>query len=239
MIQSASRHSSLRSRPHPWERDDVVELLQFCDTCKTVTDTAHWEGVYRRNTASEVSWYQPHLKQSLLLIAEAKLPTTACIVDVGGGASTLVDDLLAQGFTNITVVDLATSALVQSQARLGELAKNVRWLAGDATTDLLATQSVDLWHDRAVFHFLTNESRRRAYIQQVERCVRAGGFVVLSTFAPDGPERCSGLPVARYSPAALAGVLGSAFEKLAEARENHTSPSGTAQSFSYVLCRRR
>jgi SAM-dependent methyltransferase len=165
-----------------------------------MTDTSHWEGVYRQKSASEVSWYQPHLKQSLLLISEAKLPTGASIVDVGGGASTLVDDLLTQGFTDITVIDLAASALLQSKKRVGDRAASVRWLAGDATTDLLATESVDLWHDRAVFHFLTNEARRVAYVRQVERCVRRGKFVVLSTFAPDGPERCSGLPVARYSP---------------------------------------
>ena len=204
-----------------------------------MTDKSHWEGVYRQKSANEVSWFQPHLKQSLLLISEAELPTTAAIVDVGGGAATLVDDLLAQGFTDITVIDLATSALVQSQERLGDRAKSVRWLAGDATTELLATESVDLWHDRAVFHFLTNDAHRIAYVEQVRRCVRPGKFVVLSTFAPDGPERCSGLHVARYSPDELADTLGPAFVKLAEAREHHTSPSGAVQSFSYVLCRRR
>jgi SAM-dependent methyltransferase len=204
-----------------------------------MTDTSHWEDVYRRKSANEVSWYQPHLKQSLLLIADAKLPTPASIVDVGGGASTLVDDLLAQGYTDLTVIDLAASALVQSQARLGDRSKSVRWLAGDATAELLAPASVDLWHDRAVFHFLTSETRRLAYVRQVERCVRPGKFVVLSTFAPDGPERCSGLPVARYSPDDLVNALGPAFEKLAEAREQHTAPSGSTQSFSYVLCRRR
>lgn len=204
-----------------------------------MTDKSHWEGVYRQKSANEVSWYQPHLKQSLLLISAADLPTTAAIVDVGGGASTLVDDLLVQGFTDITVIDLATSALVQSQERLGDPAKSVRWLAGDATTELLATESVDLWHDRAVFHFLTNDAHRIAYVEQVERCVRPGKFVVLSTFAPDGPERCSGLRVARYSPDELADALGPAFVKLAEAREHHTSPLGAVQSFSYVLCRRR
>jgi SAM-dependent methyltransferase len=204
-----------------------------------MTDKSHWEGVYRQKSANEVSWYQPHLKQSLLLISEAGLPTTAAIVDVGGGASTLVDDLVAQGFTNLTVIDLATSALVQSRERLGNRAKSVRWLVGDATTELLAAESVDLWHDRAVFHFLTNEARRDAYVEQIMRCVRPGRFVVLSTFAPDGPERCSGLPVARYSPNELADALGAEFVKLAEAREHHTSPSGTGQPFSYVLCRRR
>jgi SAM-dependent methyltransferase len=203
-----------------------------------MTDEAHWEGVYRQRNANEVSWYQPHLKQSLLLIAKAQLPTTASIVDVGGGASTLVDDLLTQGFTHLTVIDLARSALVQSQQRLGNRANSVRWLAGDATTELLATESVDLWHDRAVFHFLTDEARRAAYLEQIERCVRPGKFVVLGTFAPDGPERCSGLAVARYSPDELAHTLGPAFVKLAEAREHHASPSGAVQSFSYVLCRR-
>jgi ubiquinone/menaquinone biosynthesis C-methylase UbiE len=204
-----------------------------------MTNKPHWEGVYRKKHATEVSWYQPHLKQSLMLISEANLPSTASIVDVGGGASTLVDDLLAQGFTDITVIDLAASALAQSRDRLGARATSVRWLEGDATAELLPTESVDLWHDRAVFHFLTDRAHRAAYVEQVQRCVRSGKFVVLSTFAPDGPPRCSGLPVARYSPDELAGLLGPAFEKLAEAREHHTSPAGTGQSFSYVLCRRR
>jgi SAM-dependent methyltransferase len=204
-----------------------------------MTSKSHWEGVYLQKNASEVSWYQPHLKQSLELIAEAALPPSAAIVDVGGGASTLVDDLLARGYENLTVIDLAAAALAQSRARLGERATGVRWLEGDATSELLPTASVDLWHDRAVFHFLTEETRRRAYAAQVERCVRPGGFVVMSTFAPDGPERCSGLPVARYSPDEIVSALGSAFEKVAEARERHTSPWGSAQSFSYALCRRR
>lgn len=206
---------------------------------ESMTDKSHWESVYRQKSASDVSWYQPHLQQSLMLIAQAELRPAAAIVDIGGGASTLVDDLLAQGFTNVTVIDLAGPALAQAQQRLGEGAKSVRWIEGDATTELLAPESVDLWHDRAVFHFLTDASRRSAYLEQVERCVRPRRFVVLSTFAPDGPERCSGLPVARYSPDELAEALGPAFVKLAEAREHHTSPSGNQQSFSYVLCRRR
>jgi SAM-dependent methyltransferase len=204
-----------------------------------MTNKFHWEGVYLQKSASEVSWYQPHLKQSLELITEAKVPLTAAIVDVGGGASTLVDDLLARGFRNITVIDLAAAALAQSQERLGDRAKWVRWLEGDATSELLATASVDLWHDRAVFHFLTEEPRRKAYVEQLGRCVRPDGFVLMSTFAPDGPERCSGLPVARYSPDEIVAALGPAFEKVAEAREQHTSPWGSGQSFSYALCRRR
>jgi SAM-dependent methyltransferase len=204
-----------------------------------MTNKPHWEGVYLQKSASEVSWYQPHLTQSLELIAEAKVPPTAAIVDVGGGASTLVDDLLARGFTNITIIDLAAAALAQSRERLGDRARGVRWLEGDATSELLSPRSVDLWHDRAVFHFLTEEPRRRAYAEQLERCVRPGGFVLMSTFAPDGPERCSGLPVARYSPDELVAALGPGFEKVAEAREQHTSPWGSGQSFSYALCRRR
>ncbi len=204
-----------------------------------MTDKPHWESVYRQKNAMEVSWYQPHLTQSLMLISEAKLASGAAIVDVGGGASTLVDDLLDQGFTDITVIDLAASALSQARQRLGGRAKSVRWLVGDATTELLPTESVDLWHDRAVFHFLTEQARRAAYVEQVHRCLRPGKFVVLSTFAPDGPQRCSGLPVVRYSPDELVDTLGPAFEKVAEAREHHASPSGVEQSFSYVLCRRR
>jgi SAM-dependent methyltransferase len=204
-----------------------------------MSNEAHWEKVYSEKSAVDVSWYQPHLRQSLQLITACQLPASARIVDVGGGASTLVDDLLALGFTDLTVIDLAATAFRQSQERLRERARHVTWLQGDATTELLDADSVDLWHDRAVFHFLTDEPRRAAYLEQVSRCVRPGQFVILGTFAPNGPERCSGLPVARYSPDELASALGPTFEKLAEASEEHTSPRGAVQPFSYVLCRRR
>jgi SAM-dependent methyltransferase len=203
-----------------------------------MSDEAHWETVYRQKKGTDVSWFRPHLSQSLALIAECRLPASAAIVDVGGGASTLVDDLLDLGFVDLTVIDLASAAFEQSKGRLGDRSTRVRWLQGDVTTALLDEQSVALWHDRAVFHFLTDERRRAAYLEQIRRSVRPGGFAILSTFALDGPERCSGLPVARYSPGQLADLLGSSFEKCAEAREEHLTPWGSPQPFSYLLAKR-
>lgn len=199
----------------------------------------HWESVYRQKNATEVSWYRPHLEKSLALIAACKLPPEAHIVDVGGGASTLVDDLLDAGHTKITVIDLAAAALEQTKVRLAGRASSVTWVTGNATAALLDPNSVAFWHDRAVFHFLTGEAERREYLTQVSRCVQEGGYVLIGTFAEDGPERCSGLPVARYAPRQLASLFGAEFETVAEEREVHHTPWGTEQRFSYALCRRR
>jgi len=204
-----------------------------------MTDAAHWDAVYQKKHATEVSWYQAHLQQSLSMIASCDLPGAASIVDVGGGASTLVDDLLVRRYSNVTVIDLSAKALGETWARLGERATNAHLVCGDATTPLLDSASVDLWHDRAVFHFLTDDSRRAAYVEQVTRCVRPGGQALIATFALDGPERCSGLPVRRYSPQAIAEALGPSFELIAEANEDHLTPGGNHQSFAYALCRRR
>ena len=200
---------------------------------------AHWQQVYTQKSTEQVSWYRPHLDRSLALIAAAGLHPAARIVDVGAGASTLVDDLLDRGFTDIAVVDVASAALEAAQARLGARALGVRWIAGDITTPLLEDSSVDLWHDRAVLHFLTDPAERSAYLSQLQRCVRPGGHVLLATFAPDGPERCSDLPVVRYTSAELAALLGPDFETIAESREVHRTPRGSSQAFSYALCQRR
>ncbi len=199
----------------------------------------HWQAVYAQKSSETVSWYRAHLEQSLAMLAIAKLPKQASIVDVGGGASTLVDDLLNQGYVNLTVIDIAAQALAASQLRLGDLAQHVNWVIGDVTTPLLEPQSVDFWHDRAVFHFLGGEQDRIAYRAQVERCVRPGGYVMVATFGLDGPERCSGLPVTRYDADGIAAALGERFERIAEAKELHETPSGASQSFVYCLCRRR
>lgn len=198
----------------------------------------HWESVYREKRADEVSWYRPHLDRSLAFLDDCKLDASARIVDVGGGASTFVDDLLESGFTDITVLDLSSAALSRAQARLGDRAKDVRWIRGDATEALLAPDSVDLWHDRAAFHFLTDPERRAAYIERVRRAVRKGGYVIIATFALDGPEKCSGLPIRRESPESIAASFLPDFEKIAEAREEHMTPWGARQPFSYALCRR-
>lgn len=198
----------------------------------------HWDSVYKSKAPGGVSWYRPHLEHSLTLIAQCALPLAARIVDVGGGASTLVDDLLEHGFTNLAVADLSHRALEHSQARLAEKAGAVDWVTGDVTTPLFEDASVDLWHDRAVFHFLTAASDRDAYVSRVSRAVRSGGYALVATFNLNGPERCSGLPVARYSSAQIADALGADFALVAKASEEHVTPAGASQSFSYALCRR-
>ena len=198
----------------------------------------HWEQVYRDKRPDEVSWYRPHLERSLEFIRSQHLPADARIVDIGGGASTLVDDLLAAGFRNLAVVDLAPAALGVGRERLGPRAAMVDWIEGDVTTPLFGDATVDFWHDRAVFHFLTDAAARAAYLAQVHRSVKPGGHVMVATFGLDGPERCSGLPVARYDAAGIHAVFGDAFVKVDEASEVHATPWGSSQAFVYCFCRR-
>lgn len=196
----------------------------------------HWERVYRTKAPDAVSWYRPHLEQSVGFIERSGLPKDASIVDVGGGASTLVDDLLDRGYRAITVVDLSESAIATSRARLGERGRDVRWIVGDALALDLPPASVDFWHDRAVFHFLRDADDRRRYVETVLRLVRPGGFVLVATFGPHGPERCSGLEVARYDADSLHAEFGSPFVKVDAVVENHETPWGSAQEFVYCLC---
>jgi ubiquinone/menaquinone biosynthesis C-methylase UbiE len=198
----------------------------------------HWQSVYEQKASEEVSWYRPHLERSMAFIRSSGLALDARIVDVGGGASTLADDLLAAGYQNLAVIDVAQSALQTAQDRLGSSASNVDWIVGDVTTPLLSNASVDFWHDRAVFHFLTDESARSAYLAEVARCVKPGGRVMVATFGLDGPEKCSGLPVARYDAGGIHAVFGDTFEKVDEATEHHETPWGSTQSFVYCFCRR-
>jgi ubiquinone/menaquinone biosynthesis C-methylase UbiE len=203
-----------------------------------MANAEHWENVYRTKEANAVSWYRSHLDRSLAMVDACGLGPNAHVVDIGGGASTLVDDLLARGFSRIAVLDLAGSALEVAQRRLGDRAASVRWIVGDAAARHFDEASVDLWHDRAVFHFLTDEGSRAAYLAELERAVRPGGFVILATFALDGPEKCSGLPVRRHDAAGLADALGPAFEVLEDAREAHVTPWGATQNFVYVRARK-
>ncbi len=198
----------------------------------------HWQSVYSQKAPDKVSWYRPHLDLSLEFIRSCGMKPESRIVDVGGGASTLVDDLLADGFHNLAVIDIAEAALEIAKNRLGERAAMVDWVVGDVTTDLLPDRSIDVWHDRAVFHFLTDSQARSAYLAQVMRCVKPGGHVLVATFALDGPEKCSGLPVARYDPEGIHAVFGDSFDKVGEAAEMHEPPSSGVQSFVYCFCRR-
>lgn len=194
---------------------------------------AHWERIYATKAAQAVSWYQPHATRSLALIRGSAVPRTASIIDVGGGASTLVDDLLADGYSSLTVLDLSATALEAARQRLGSRADAVRWLVGDVATVELAEHSFDVWHDRALFHFLTEEQDRKAYVAKVVHSLEPHGHVIIATFAEDGPTQCSGLPVVRYSPEELHAQFGEAFTLLEQRREAHATPSAAVQKFIY------
>ena len=196
----------------------------------------HWEKVYSTKSANNVSWFQAHATRSLEIIRSIHPKPDSRIIDVGGGASTLVDDLLSDGFERVCVLDLSASALAVARQRLGAAASQVAWLTGDIRQVELPTQAYDIWHDRAVFHFLTDPADRLAYVQQVMKAVKPGGHVIVATFAPDGPEQCSGLPVARYDHVRLHGEFGPAFELLDHASEEHKTPWGSLQHFVYCHC---
>lgn len=198
----------------------------------------HWEQVYTTTPENGVSWFQEHARQSVELIASAGVSEQASIIDVGGGASTFVDDLLGNGYQHVTVLDLSEAALAASRARLGDRASGVSWLAGDITKIELPRHAYDVWHDRAVFHFLTTREEREAYVNAVLRAVKPGGHVIVATFAEDGPEKCSGLPVMRYSANGLHAEFGPAFTLLQLEREEHHTPLRTVQKFIYCLCRK-
>jgi SAM-dependent methyltransferase len=196
----------------------------------------HWERVYRGKAPTEVSWYQREARLSLDLIRRVAPDLDAPVVDVGGGASTLVDGLVDAGYQAVTVLDLAPTAMVVAQQRLGLGAARVTWIEADVlTADLPRGYAV--WHDRAVFHFLTDVRDRARYVAQTQRAVRPGGYVIVASFGPDGPSRCSGLPVQRYSPEAMHAEFGTGFRLLDSVREDHHTPAGATQAFVYCLCR--
>lgn len=199
---------------------------------------AHWEDVYTNKAVTDVSWFQEHAQQSMHLIEQTGIAKNAGIIDVGGGASTLVDDLLGKGYYNVTVLDLSEAALMASRVRLGERAHDVTWLTGDITQVELPLHAYDVWHDRAVFHFLTRREEREAYVRAVLRAVKPGGHVIVATFAEDGPTKCSGLPVMRYSGDALYAEFDAPFTLLRQEREEHRTPFGTVQKFVYCHCRK-
>jgi SAM-dependent methyltransferase len=198
----------------------------------------HWETIYQTKDVHTVSWFQPEARESLALIAHFAPDLATPIIDVGAGASVLVDDLLGAGYADVTVLDLSETALDISRQRLGDQARRVKWVAGDVRDAPLGERAYALWHDRAVFHFLTKAADRQAYVAQVERTVRAGGYVLVATFAEDGPTTCSGLPVVRYSAESLHSEFGPAFRLVTSAHEDHHTPAGREQSFLYCLCRR-
>ena len=198
---------------------------------------AHWEKIYTTQAPDQVSWYRPHLETSLALIRRAVTDPSAALIDVGGGESTLVDDLLAQGFQNITILDVVPAALEAAKKRLGQAAERVHWLVADITQVELEPRVYDLWHDRAVFHFLTEPQQRIAYVRQVTRAVKPGGHLIVSTFGPEGPTMCSGLEVVRYNVDSLHQEFGARFPLIESSKEFHKTPLGTPQQFLYCYCR--
>jgi SAM-dependent methyltransferase len=194
---------------------------------------AHWDRIYTTTASDEVGWFQPEPKASLRLLDAAGMTTESCIIDVGGGESRLVDRLLERGLYRLFVLDVSGAALARAKTRLGEQKNRVTWIEADVTGEW-DLPIVDIWHDRAVFHFLTDPDERRRYVGHMRRAVRPGGAVVMATFALDGPEKCSGLPVMRYSPEKLSAELGSEFRLEESLNEVHHTPSGVVQSFCYT-----
>ena len=200
-------------------------------------DKQHWEDVYGRKTSGEVSWYRPHLERSLRFVEEARIPKDAAVIDVGGGTSTLVDDLLDRGYSKLTVLDISKKAIISAKDRLGPRAACVTWIEADITSVNLPEHGYDFWHDRAVFHFLIDTAARGRYVAAVRHAVKPGGHIVVATFGPSGPERCSGLEVMRYRPEEIHAEFGHTFLKVGSSSEVHKTPWGQEQEFVYCYCR--
>jgi len=201
-----------------------------------MSSKTHWDRVYGTKAPEAVSWYRPHLERSLEFIERAARDRSAAIIDVGGGESTLVDDLLAKGYRNLTVLDVSPTAIRLTRQRLGRIARHVTWLTADITGATLPGRHYDIWHDRAVFHFLTTPGERLAYVRQVAHAMKPGGHVIVATFGPEGPDKCSGLDVVRYDADSLHEQFGSRFRLVDHATELHRTPFGTTQQFLYCYC---
>lgn len=191
----------------------------------------HWESIYKTKDHKQVSWFVDHVQSSLDLIAALKLGKNTGIIDVGGGASTLADDLLAQGYTDISVLDISKSALALSKQRMGLNAAKVMWLEDDVLISEFNGRKYHLWHDRAVFHFLTNEGDRQRYKQKLNDHLEINGHVIFSIFADDGPLKCSGLEIRRHGEADIENYLGGNFETVLTLRSIHKTPAGVEQKF--------
>lgn len=199
---------------------------------------SHWENIYQTKAINEVSWYRDHLENSLQMIGNTGVDKTAAIIDVGGGTSTLVDDLLADGYGNVAVLDISSRAIAESQKRLEHAAERVDWIVADITQADLPENYYDVWHDRAVFHFLTDAEDRRKYVQIAMRSLKVGGHIIVASFGLEGPRKCSGLDVVRYSPESMHGEFGDQFRLVRSVKESHETPFGTTQEFVYCYCRK-
>lgn len=198
----------------------------------------HWEQIYATKASEDVSWFQEHAGLSLELIHNTGLGINAGIIDVGGGASKLVDALAEEDYQDLTVLDISAASLDIAKQRLGSHAQSISWIVDDITNTKLPANRFDIWHDRAVFHFLTDKDDRHAYVKQVMRAVRPDGHVIIATFSDDGPEKCSGLPVVRYKPETLHATFGDNFTLVQHQKESHKTPLGNVQQFVYCHFRK-
>jgi len=213
------------------ESTGFISFLPFTMDTKT-----HWEKVYKAKGPETVSWYRPHLETSLALIERTGAGFSSCIIDVGGGESTLVDDLTSRGYRNLTVLDISETAIDVCKNRMQPAADHVRWLVADVTLSELEPDAYDIWHGRAVFHFLTGTPQRIAYVRNVARSVKCGGHVIVGTFGPEGPTKCSGLDVVRYDADSLHDQFGAKFRLVESSEELHQTPLGGTQQFLYCYC---
>ena len=198
----------------------------------------HWEQVYRSKAADKLCWYEPHLQTYVKWIGDLDLSPSSPIIDVGGGVSTLVDDLLGAGYRSITVLDISHQALSKAQERLARRSESVTWLNADITKSALPHQKYELWHDRAVFHFLTEAEDRLAYKRNLLSALKLDGHLIIGTFAPEAPAKCSGLPVRRYSKQQLVDEIGSDFSLVSDVKELHITPGGVEQMYQFCKFQR-
>lgn len=197
---------------------------------------AHWENVYATKDSEQVSWFEETPALSLELIAAA-YEGRGGVIDIGGGASRLAGALVDAGYAPVAVLDLSANALAVAKAVLGKRADAIEWIIADVT-EWHPVNRYDVWHDRAAFHFLTEPAQKRAYAQVLSAALNLGGIAIIGTFAPDGPEKCSGLPVARHDAASIAAILGDGFDLLGERRHDHVTPGGSVQRFQFSTFRR-
>jgi len=224
-----------RSWPKASSTGRTLSIVAYMEIVMANKD--HWEKVYDTKAPDAVSWFAPHLETSLNLIHQATTQKAAAIIDIGGGEATLVDDLIAEGYTDLSVLDISQKAIDVARNRIGQQAEKVHWYCADITQATLPQNYFDVWHDRAVFHFLIDQADRDKYVHQVMRSVKHGGYVIMSTFGPEGPLKCSGLDVVRYDSDHLHGQFGSQFQLINSSTEIHQTPMGTTQQFLYCFCK--
>jgi SAM-dependent methyltransferase len=221
-----------------WNDKGTAGFVLYNVRLNKMTQSKHWDEIYSTKPTGQLGWYKPHLQTSLNWIMESGLAKDTRIIDIGGGASTLVDDLLGEGYRSITVLDISEKALSLAKTRLGERAGLVTWIAGDITSVELPIHRYDLWHDRAVFHFLTEPEQQQKYLNNLLKALKPGGHLIIGTFAPEAPPKCSGLPVQRYSPELLENTLGGQFELKRHHKEMHVTPGKVEQMYLYChFCR--